>query len=373
LIYRILGEGKFSARLFIALCAWGWIILAYRVGRRLRDDALGIYTAAILSTFALVFILGKTNVLDLPLSFFLSLAVWSGYRFLESGGRGRLYLLYAACAVSFLIKGLIGIVFPFAILVLWLLIERRWRAIFSLFSPVGLLLLLALALPWVILAQARHPDFFRFFFIYEHFGRYTGAEHGRVYGKLFYLPVLLWGSIPWSAFFLKAVRERPRTGEPLFPPSIRRFLLTWILFIFVFFSFSTSKLVTYILPLFLPLAVYAAEIFRRCDERDAPPLLSTGRRVLHNGPIVLQSVVLIAAFLFPPWAKGRQLGGDVVIMISDWWLPLVVVPILILAVTRAGSGGGPVSSPSTVWPPGFWAGSPFRRLIFSAPTGRRSP
>ncbi|MCX6349566.1 MAG: glycosyltransferase family 39 protein, partial [Candidatus Aureabacteria bacterium] len=137
LIYRILGEGKFSSRLFIALCAWGWIILAYRVGRRLRGAALGFYSAALLSTFALVFILGKTNVLDLPLSFFLSLAVWAGYRFLESGGRGRLYLLYAACAVSFLIKGLIGIVFPFAILVLWLLVERRWRAIFSLFSPVG--------------------------------------------------------------------------------------------------------------------------------------------------------------------------------------------------------------------------------------------
>jgi 4-amino-4-deoxy-L-arabinose transferase-like glycosyltransferase len=331
LSYRLLGEGRFSARLFIALCAWAWIILAYRVGRGLQDERLGLYAAALFSTFLLVFILGQTVVLDLPVSLFLSLAVWSGYRFLEAGGRLRLYALYLFSALAFLAKGLIGVVFPFAILAIWLLVERRWRAVFSLFSPVGFAVLLAVALPWVYLAHSRHPDFLYFFLIYEHFGRYTGEDHGRVYGKLSYLPVLLWGTIPWSAFFLRAVRERGGRSEPLFPRPVRSFLLVWILFVFIFFSLSTSKLVTYILPLFLPLAVYAAEVFRRFDREPAVSPSPLGKRILHNGPIVLQSVLLTAAFLFPLWARGRQLGGDLIIMISDRWIFYPLLAIVVLA------------------------------------------
>lgn len=331
LSYRIFGEGRFSARLFVALCAWAWIILAYRVGRELKDETLGVYSAALFSTFLLVFILGQTVVLDLPVSLFLSLAVWSGYRFLEIGGRRRLYALYLCSALAFLTKGLIGIIFPFAILAVWLFVERRGRMVFSLFSPIGIALVLAAVLPWVWLAHSRHPDFLRFFFIYEHFGRFTGMDHGRVYGKLFYLPVLLWGTVPWSAFFLKAVRERGGRGEPLFPRPVRALLLTWIIFVFVFFSLSTSKLVTYILPLFLPLAVYAAEIFRRFDQDPAAPPSSLGKRILHNGPVALQSILLLAAFIFPLWAKGRQFGSDLIIMISDRWILYALPAILILA------------------------------------------
>lgn len=325
LVYRILGESRFSARLFIALCAWAWTALAYRVGRRLRDERLGLYSAALFSTFLLVAILGRTAILDLPLSLFLSLAVYSGYRFLEAGGRFRLYALYLFSALAFLTKGLIGVCFPFAILAIWLLAARRARALLSLVSPVGCLILLALSLPWVWLAHSRHPDFLRFFFIYEHFGRYTGEEHGRVYGKLYYLPVLLWGTAPWSAFFLRAVRERGGRSEPLFDRSARALLLTWIIFVFCFFSLSVSKLVTYILPLFLPLAVYAAEIFRRFDLETANGPSSAWKRYFHRGPVVLQSLFLILALLFPLWAGGRQLGGDLILMVSRRW-PLLVFP-----------------------------------------------
>jgi len=105
------------------------------------------------------------NILDIPLTFFICLAVWAGYRSVVENqpAKGWLYLFYIACALAFLTKGLIGIIFPFAILVLWLLLSKRWTDILKLFSPVGILLLAIITLPWIILAQRANSDFCGFF------------------------------------------------------------------------------------------------------------------------------------------------------------------------------------------------------------------
>jgi 4-amino-4-deoxy-L-arabinose transferase-like glycosyltransferase len=139
LLFKIFGENEFSSRLFAALCAWGCILLVYRMGTFFHDEKTGIYSAGVLSTFLYHSILGKINILDMPLTFFVCLATWAGYRFFAENcqRKGWLYLLYVSSALAFLTKGLIGIVFPFAILVLWLFISGRWRDVSRLFSPVG--------------------------------------------------------------------------------------------------------------------------------------------------------------------------------------------------------------------------------------------
>ena len=138
LSFKIFGENEFSARLFTALCAWGCILLVYSIGTFFHDAKTGFYAAAVLTTSLYHFIIGRINILDMPLTFFVCLAIWSGYRHFSGGGEGkkRLYLFYLFCALAFLAKGLIGIVFPFAITAIWLLVSKRWRDIFRLFSPL---------------------------------------------------------------------------------------------------------------------------------------------------------------------------------------------------------------------------------------------
>ena len=102
IFFKIFGENDFSARFFVALCAWGCIVLVYFIGRHFRDQKTGLYSAMLLTVSLLPFILGHLNILDIPLTFFVSLAVWFGYLALQrQPSKYFLYLFYFACALAF--------------------------------------------------------------------------------------------------------------------------------------------------------------------------------------------------------------------------------------------------------------------------------
>jgi len=331
---KIFGKNEFSARFFAGLCAWGCILLVFFMGSFLYDKKTGLYSAAMLSTFIYIFVLGRMNILDIPLAFFVCLATWAGYRYMAGNKtvKSWLYLLYAASAMAFLTKGLIGIIFPFAILVLWLLISKKWRDIFKLFSPVGLLILIVMVSPWIILVQKANQDFFWFFFVYEHFLRYTTKVHGRYQSFLFYLPVVILGVLPWTAYLIQAIRAK-RAGlyTVVFNKTNLTFLITWMVFIFAFFSVSSSKLVPYIAPMFLPVAVLLGHLFRGYDESTWTPLTKRTDKILHYLPIVSQSLLFIVLLILPLFLQENvQLGGDLVIIHPRNWLWLILPPIITL-------------------------------------------
>ena len=330
LLFKIFGENEFSSRLFVALCAWGCIFLVYRMGAFFHDEKTGLYSAGVLSTFLYFSILGRINILDMPLTFFVSLATWAGYRYVagDSKKKGWVYLLYGSSALGFLTKGLIGIVFPFGILILWLVISGRWRDVSRLFSPIGMILFLLISCPWVILVQKANRDFLWFFFIREHFLRYSTSFHGRSQTILFYLPVVLLGTLPWSAFLWKALKEGRNKGSSLFEGKEKRFLLTWIFFIFVFFSISSSKLFSYIAPVFLPLAMMLGRVFKMYEDRTIRVENGKRRRFLYHLPIILQSLIFITALISPALIKYLKPGKDWgnIRLEVDWFL--IILPIL---------------------------------------------
>ncbi|MBN2438613.1 MAG: glycosyltransferase family 39 protein [Deltaproteobacteria bacterium] len=323
LFFRIFGENEFSSRLFAALCAWGCILLVYRMGLFFHDARTGLYAAAVLTTFLYHVVIGRTNILDMPLAFFVSAAIWSGFRFFASAEikKRRLYLLYLFSALAFLAKGLIGIVFPFGILTIWLLISGRRREVLSLFSAAGILIFTAVSLPWLILIQRENPDFFRFFFIQEHLLRYATRMHGHNEPFYFYLPILLAGALPWFAFLPEAIRGL-RKGEKLFSSAEMRFLATWFVLIFLFFSISSSKLIPYIAPVFLPIALGFGHFFRRYEER----IFDTGGggcvplRYRLTG--IVQSILFMAGLFVPLFLRKHRVSWD------SWW-PWIVAPFLI--------------------------------------------
>ena len=325
-LFKIFGENEFSSRLFAALCAWGCIFLVYRMGTFFHDEKTGLYSAGVLSTFLCFSVLGKINILDIPLTFFVSVATWAGYRyFAENSERKRwLYLLYVSSALGFLTKGVIGIVFPFAITVLWLFISRRWRDVPRLFSPVGIILFLLISCPWVILVQKANQDFLWFFFIQEHFLRYATKLHHRSHTILLYVPVILLGTLPWSAFLWKALKESTDKRSVFFEATEKRFLLIWIFFIFIFFSFSSSKLIPYIAPVFLPIAIMFGHLFRLYEDRNMNLEEGRGRRFLYDLPIILQSVIFIGIVISPIFLNlGQYLENS---DIGNW--PWMILPIL---------------------------------------------
>ena len=333
LAFKVFGENEFSSRLFSGLCAWGCILLVYSMGRFLHDEKTGLYGAAVLTTSLFHFAIGRINILDMPVAFFLSLAIWSGYRYCAAAGRKEwLYLCYLASSLAFLTKGLIGIVFPAAIIIIWLVSVRRWRDIPRLISPLGILIFLAVALPWLILIQQAHPDFFRFFFVQEHFQRYTTKIHHRDEPFYYYLPIIILGTLPWCAFLFKALAKRtglpagsggPTDSWQTFPYFRREdafYLLVWAGFITLFFSLSSSKLIPYIAAIFLPLSLFQGSIFRLYDERredSVSPITITWPDV----PVLLQSLILIAALVAAPFVDEER-------PLTLWW-PWIMAPVVI--------------------------------------------
>jgi len=331
LLFKIFGENEFSSRLFVALCAWGCILLVYRIGAFFHDEKTGLYSAGVLSTFLYHSILREINILDIPLTFFVCLATWAGYRYFAEDYQRKswLYLLYVSSALAFLTKGLIGIVFPFAITILWLIISRRWRDVLKLFSPVGIIILLIISCPWIILAQKANKDFLWFFFVRKHFLRFTTTLHSRNHTILFYVPIVIFGTSPWSAFLLKALKEGKERRELPFKAEEKQFLLIWVFFIFIFFSISSSKLIPYVAPVFIPIAVIFGRLFRLYEDQNISLEEGWGQRLLYDLPIILQSLIFIALLILPIFVKKMKLSHDLWANIQiENWRQLIILPIL---------------------------------------------
>jgi len=254
-----LGVGEVAARLTSALLGFAGLGLAWAMGRSIGGARVGLVSALILGTSVFYVALARMNTIDMTASFFIAATLvcfWLAHR--EAPGRRRFLLwlaAFAAAALAVLSKGLIGIVLPGAIAFLYLVGTRQWRVFREVPWVRATLVFLALAVPWHVLMARRHADFLWFYFVREHFLRYTTPEAERWQPVWYFLPVLAVGLLPWSGLLPAAV-PLLRGADPRQRGA--QFLVTWAGFIVLFFSASHSKIATYVLPAALPLAVLGA-------------------------------------------------------------------------------------------------------------------
>ncbi|PAW67672.1 MAG: hypothetical protein B9S34_04755 [Opitutia bacterium Tous-C1TDCM] len=268
----LFGPGEFAARLTPALFGLGGVLLLYAAGRSFAGRRAGLLAAAVLGTSLLYFGLARILLLDMAVSVLMSATLvcfWLGVR--EPAGRKRQLLflgLYASAALATLAKGLIGFLIPGAVMFLWLLIFNQWARLRPLHLPTGIALFLALAAPWHVLAALRHPEWAQFYFVQEHWERFTSTGHLREEPVWFFGPVLLLGLMPWTGFLPAALRESLAGGWARRKENADAwFFVTWAAFIVLFFTKSQSKLIPYILPALPPLALLVgAWLARRWDE-----------------------------------------------------------------------------------------------------------
>ncbi len=174
--------------------------------------------------------------------------------------RGLLTSAYLAAALGILAKGLIGIVLPGMIIVIWLAWNRRLSLLRQLVWLPGLLLFALVAVPWFAAMQARFPEFLNYFFVYNHFQRFTESGFNNPMPFWFYLPVILILTLPWSLWLPAAWKAaRPESEDR---PSIRSLMWIWPAVIVGFFSIPSSKLVGYVLPALPPLAWLIANVLQ---------------------------------------------------------------------------------------------------------------
>lgn len=298
--FSLFGQNEWAARGVAAFFALFGVLLTYAAGRGLYGRTAGFVAALVLGSSFLYFALARILILDMAVSVLMAGSLFMfalGVRE-QPGPRRRLFFygLYVLAALATLAKGLIGVLLPGAVMFFWLLLFNRWASLRPFYLPTGSLLFLAVAAPWHVLAAQRNSEWANFYFVHEHWLRFTTTEHNRDKPFWFFIPILIVGVFPWTGYFLSALfsslkgawaQRKERAGA--------WFLVVWVAFIFLFFSKSHSKLIPYILPVFPALAVLLGAWFVRVWVAETPRKMRLGFSVFFGGCAVLALACLVLA------------------------------------------------------------------------------
>lgn len=215
----------------------------------------------------------------------------------------------AFAGLGFLAKGLIGLVLPGLVWCVWMLWERRWKQLaLPLYPPVWFAMLL-IAGPWVWLAHKQHPQFLHYFFVTQHFQRYTETGFNNPQPWWFYLAVMALACLPWTLAGIYILFRQWRARQGLMPKSdfstaqtsLDRYMGVWFLAVLAFFSIPSSKIVGYVLPALPPLAYLIARLWQAAYAGD-------GRTVVHRWT-KLTVTTACAAILCAALAIGLGIKG----------------------------------------------------------------
>ena len=242
------GFSELAARLPAALMAIGSILMTALAAARLFGARTGFWSGIVMGTSIILMYRGKASVTDSTLLFFMTAALFS---FIHR----QYWLMYLACGLAVMTKGPIGVVFPGGIIFFYLLATRQLEQILRMHVVRGLLLVVAVGLPWYLYMYEVHGMAFIYEFIgFHNVSRFTAPLHPVRAHWWFYLPVVVLGFFPWTGLIFQSVKNafRRSFGEEA---QLLVFFQTWWIFVLIFFSIAQTKQVSYMLLLTPPLAV----------------------------------------------------------------------------------------------------------------------
>lgn len=273
LAYTLFGVGDWQARLFTALSGIAGLVFTILAAARWWGKRTAVITGLVLVSAPMWNVGSHFNSLDMGVAGCMTMALAALLLaqhpdVTRSQQRNWMWVCWASMALAVLSKGLIGVVLPGFVLVVYTLVARDWALWKRLHLVTGLIVFFAVGAPWFVLISARNPEFAWFFFVHEHFQRFTSTVHNRNAPLWYFVPLLLAGFLPWLAQLPGAARLTLARGEAAangFRPTLM--LGLWAILIFAFFSISDSKLPGYIFPIIPALAVLAALVLENTSER----------------------------------------------------------------------------------------------------------
>jgi 4-amino-4-deoxy-L-arabinose transferase-like glycosyltransferase len=317
---------SFFVRLPIALLATFLVFFTYYLGTKVISRKFGIISSLILASSIFFLILSHIAILDMVLTVFITSAIYCGFltHFCEEKNKKFYWwMFYVFIGFGFLAKGILALVLPSIVIFIYNLTTKTTKEIFK---PVnilpGLIIFSAISLPWHILMYKEYGyQFIKEYFLMHHFARFMNSVSiGRERPFLYFIPVFSLGFLPWTFTFLaflyngckKLITKFKLTQGEIKTKLMSLFEVTtneqklilfasiYFFIIFLLFSISSTKLPTYILPVFPAAALLTGYYWWESDEKkENINFILTTTKIFPVILILAATVGLIAYYFLP--------------------------------------------------------------------------
>ena len=325
--FRVLGTHEWVARLIPATATLFAVLATFWFGARVFGTRAGLISACILILSVGYIALGRVIILDSLLASLVAISLFTAYEAVRNRplNSGWWLASAAACALAVMAKGPVAVVLlvgPVVVLA-WLHSSVARPSLRNWF--IYLSIVAAVTIPWYVAVILRDPHFAYHFFIEHHIARFFTAEFHQE-PVWFYVPVLVGGILPWSflfPYFIRFVGTRPAEIRRLRTRALG-FILLWASWVFVFFSLSTCKLASYMLPAGPPVALMLGYLV------DCALFQPEASRVLSytRGRLAYWIVAVVAGTAFALngwlWYAGPPASRS-----QAWAIPGAVLPVLV--------------------------------------------
>ena len=321
---------EWTARFPVALLGFIFSFVVYFTARKRVSRRFGVFTSLILATSLEFIMLAKYAILDIVLTFYVGLALvcyFQVYFCQENNKKFYWWAFYFFTGLAVMAKGIPGIAISFGTVFFTSIMAKKFKEIFKpLYIIPGAIIFLLIVLPWhIIMFKKYDPLFYNEYIIKHHLHRFLNTannEIGRKQPFYYYFLVVLWGFIPWIFSMIAVFVDKIKNwGKLHYVEKVRNFdfasmdnvhkalALCWVTVIWImfFFSSSSTKLATYILPIYYPLAIIVGLMWQDYVDKKK-----------HEKPInisvqILGWICLVAGFaaMFTQYYLPVQLNDDI--------------------------------------------------------------
>jgi 4-amino-4-deoxy-L-arabinose transferase-like glycosyltransferase len=316
--FSLFDSHETAARIGPAACALISGLTIFWLGSLLWTRQAGLMGALILLTSLGFAGYGRSASTDMPFACCLTVAMAILAAASERAiGRGKVRWAFVLLGLAALGKGPVAFILTAGIMLgFWLLDERRivlsrWRVL------TGLIIALAISVPWFWLAFRQNGyAFISTFFINHNIARYVTSIHHHSQPFYYYFVALLALIFPWSGWLLALVSKSPIKGFRRWRQWDSRmlFLSCWTLFPLLFFSFSDSKLAGYILPSLPPLTLILGVRLSRWIDGNSESIslrAGTGLNLVFSAAFAIAAPIYFQKNYGGNWETGLVLSAAI--------------------------------------------------------------
>ncbi len=254
------GFSEYSLRApsLIAALIWGYSFATF-----VKENDTRLSRSDILINFFTlpgIFIISFAATADAFLNLFITLALINLYKFEEQ--KKNKFLNFAAVwiALGFLTKGLAIVAICGLVFLFYCLLCRKLNLFFlAVLNLKAWAIFIIIVSPWFVYLYTQTSSEAVIYMLFgQSFGRFSNPFENHGGSIFYYLVVLPLITLPFFPDFIKGMLAlRPRAN------SFELFLMMWFFVVFIFFSFSSTKLPHYLVYGLAPIAYFVEKNFRK--------------------------------------------------------------------------------------------------------------